>query len=245
VLWQNTLLRLGSHMSIAKAIHIWFLSQIVRYAPGNVWHLLGRAYLTREEGIPTQHLSLSMVFELMQTITAGLLVAALSLLFWPQQNVFGLWTLLLIPSLVFYTWPQFLQYPLEWVLKRTGRSFSPMVLSRYDLFTLLPGYCLTWLFYGCGLYLVARSIYPLPISAFPAITGIFAIAWVVGFLSFITPSGLGVREGILGYLLSTLMPVPVALLLAVLARVWLTLAELLCVAFVLWRKRWILDSIQK
>jgi glycosyltransferase 2 family protein len=224
-LWRSTLQRLGGRLSLATAIRIWFSSQLVRYVPGNIWHLMGRVYLTQQAGVGKQVTSMSLVFELLQSITAALLMAAVSLLFWPRQSAQGLWTLLL-------------QRPLDWALHRTGLgSFPGISLHRRDLFALLPGYCASWFAYGCGLYLLALSIHPLPLTAIPALVGIFAIAWVVGFLSFITPSGLGVREGVLGYLLSSLMPLPVALLLALLARVWLTLAELGCAALVVWRLR--------
>jgi uncharacterized membrane protein YbhN (UPF0104 family) len=237
-LWRSTLQRLGGRLSLATAIRIWFSSQLVRYVPGNIWHLMGRVYLSQQAGVGKEVTSMSLVFELLQTITAALLMAAVSLLFWQRQSAQGLWTLLLIPLLLCYTLPQLLlQRPLDWALRRTGLEFPSISLHRRDLFALLPGYCASWCTYGCGLYLLALSIHPLPPSAIPALVGIFAIAWVVGFLSFITPSGLGVREGVLGYLLSSLMPLPVALLLALLARVWLTLAELGCAALVVWRLR--------
>jgi glycosyltransferase 2 family protein len=237
-LWHSTLWRLGGRLSLATAMRIWFSSQLVRYVPGNIWHLMGRVYLTQQAGVGTRVTSMSLVVELMQTITAALLMAAASLLFWQRQSAQSLWTLLLIPLLLCYTLPQLLlQRPLEWALRRTGLGFPDISLHRRDLFALLPGYCGSWIAYGCGLYLLALSIHPLPLRAIPALVGIFAIAWVVGFLSFITPSGLGVREGVLGYLLSSLMPLPVALLLALLARVWLTVAELGCAALVVWRLR--------
>jgi uncharacterized membrane protein YbhN (UPF0104 family) len=236
LLWRGTLLRLGAALNRPAALRIWFASQLVRYAPGNIWHLLGRAYLAGQAGVPAQPLSMSMVLELLQTITAALVVAALSLLFWRQGSIMGLWTLLLAPLLACYCWPQLLQRPLAWALRRVGQAPDSAPLRRRDLFALLPGYCATWLIYGLGLYLLARSIYPLPPAALPGVAGSFAIAWVVGFLSLITPSGLGVREGVLGVLLSTFMPTPVALLLALLARIWLTVAELACAALVVWRR---------
>lgn len=236
LLWRRMLQQLDEEISLKAAVRIWFISQIVRYAPGNVWHLLGRAYLANEEGINSQSLSISLIFELIQTITAALLVALISLLFWPEWDILTAWTLLVIPLFALYIWPRLFYNPLHWLIERSGRKqqFSPVRgrLERRDLFGLLPGYCLTWLSYGCGLYLLARAIYPLPLSALPVITGIFGIAWVIGFMSFITPSGLGVREGVLAHLLSLLMPLPVALLLAILARVWLTVAELGCAAIV-------------
>lgn len=237
LLWRNTLGRLGAPLTTSVAVRIWFASQIARYAPGNIWHLLGRAYLAQQAGVAAPLLSLSLMLEMLQTITAALVVAAASLIFWRQQNVFGLWTLLLAPLLICYTWPQLLQRPMNALLQKLGRPSTGLRLQRHDLFAVLPGYCATWLVYGCGLYLLARSIYPLPLEEFPMIVGSFAIAWVVGFLSFITPSGLGVREGVLSYLLAQTMPLPVALLLALLARIWLTLAEMICVALVVWKRR--------
>lgn len=238
VLWRTMLHQAGISLSLSKSMYIWFASQVVRYAPGNVWHILGRVYLGQREGLDTLTVSFSMVLELMQSITAALLVGAVSLLFWPQQNVFSLWVLLLIPLLVCYIWPHTIHYPLVWIFRRKNQPLPERMLKRRDMLLLLPGYCLHWAVYGVGFYLLVQAVYPLPIGAMPSLIGIFSIAWVVGFLSFITPSGLGVREGVLSYLLSFLVPVPVALLLSLLARVWVTLAELGCVVFVVVRKQW-------
>ena len=40
------------------------------------------------------------------------------------------------------------------------------------------------------------------------------------------PGGLGVREGILVYLLSHVMPGPVAVIISILTRLWMTLIEI-------------------
>lgn len=236
LLWRTILQRLGSNMPLPVALSTWFLSQIVRYAPGNVWHLLGRVYLAQQQGVPAQSSSLSMVFELVHVITSGLLITVLSLLFW-QHDVLNLAALLVLPFLACYIWPQILHRPLTLILRRAGQPSEDLAIRRRDLVALLPGYGAIWLIYGSSLYLLVNAIYPLPITTLPAITGIYAFAWVIGFLSFITPSGLGVREGILSYLFSFIMPVPVALLMAILARVWMTVGELLCAGLVFWRKQ--------
>lgn len=234
-LWRTMLVWLGDALGLVPAIRIWFVSQLARYVPGKVWHFLGRAYLTQQTGVRPQVVGMSLLFELILTIAAALLVTVISFPFWQQYTIFGFWALLLIPLLVLVCWPHWLQMPIVWAFRRfRGQSVDEMhdgiLLKTHDLFLLLPGYCLSWFFYGCGLYLLALSFYDIPLSAFPVITGGFGLAWVVGMLSFITPAGLGVREGVLGFLLSLVMPEPVALLLALLARVWLTLAELVCIA---------------
>lgn len=58
--------------------------------------------------------------------------------------------------------------------------------------------------------------------------GIFAVAWVAGFLSPVAPSGLGVMEGSSTFLLSRHCPVHVAAVIALWTRVARTAADLVC-----------------
>lgn len=229
LLWRANLRQFGAIISALTAARIWFFSQLVRYVPGNVWHLFGRAYLAREAGVPLQPLAVSLGLELFQTITAALLLAVLALPFWNMPPVALPFLLLVVPLLLAYFWTPLLNVPVGILARRSGYTGDALHLRRIDLLSLLPGYCLCWILYGCGVYLLATAIYPLPLMALPGIAASFAIAWVVGFLSFVTPSGLGVREGVLSFLLAALMPAPEAVLVAILARLWLTLAELLVV----------------
>ena len=59
------------------------------------------------------------------------------------------------------------------------------------------------------------------------LTACFAFAWIVGFLSFLTPGGLGIREGLLGLLLSNYMIPSQATNVALLCRLWMLSAEIL------------------
>jgi uncharacterized membrane protein YbhN (UPF0104 family) len=121
-------------------------------------------------------------------------------------------------------------------MRRRGQDIPNLHIRRRDLVALLPGYVAVWLIYGGSVYLLTASVYPVSLDALPTLTGMYALAWVLGFLSFITPSGLGVREGILSYMLSFVVPVPVAMLLALLLRVWMTAGELLSTAGAVWLK---------
>ena len=57
-------------------------------------------------------------------------------------------------------------------------------------------------------------------------TGAFSFASMAGMLAVFVPSGLGVREGILSFFLAQVMSTPLALVAALVARVWFTLVEL-------------------
>lgn len=88
--------------------------------------------------------------------------------------------------------------------------------------------------YRCKFFFFIKSIYPIRIVQLPIISSIYPFAWSIGFLSLITPSGLGVREGVLSMFLTTCLPPVTATLVALLARLWMVITEVV-LAGVAWR----------
>lgn len=118
--------------------------------------------------------------------------------------------------------------------RRIGEVFFR--LKKYDFRTtllisgalrLISGYLLLWGLLGIAFFLFIKSLYPVEVSQLIVVIGIYAVAWSIGFLSLVTPSGLGVREGILSLLLTTVLPPATATLVALLSRLWTLSAELL------------------
>ena len=68
-------------------------------------------------------------------------------------------------------------------------------------------------------------------SLWPHLLSSYPVAYAVGYLSFITPSGLAVREGTLYLLLTPILGGGVVAATAVAMRVWLTLGELMVAGF--------------
>jgi uncharacterized membrane protein YbhN (UPF0104 family) len=58
------------------------------------------------------------------------------------------------------------------------------------------------------------------------LTGAFAFSLTIGFLAVFVPGGLGVREGILVLLLSLYFPLPVATLISIFSRLYISVVEL-------------------
>jgi uncharacterized membrane protein YbhN (UPF0104 family) len=108
-------------------------------------------------------------------------------------------------------------------------------------------WALSWLVAGVGFYLLLLAIAPAPptLPALLVATGIYALGWDIGFLSFVTPSGLGFREAVIALLLvlSGLVPaaagVVLATVVAVLARLLSTGAEVLCIGSAYATGRWL------
>src|SRR5439155_16228360 len=83
-------------------------------------------------------------------------------------------------------------------------------------------------------YVLLLALFPtVPLAALPICIGIYAIGWDIGFVSFITPSGLGFREGAIAGLLALSLPtLPLVWgsILAIVSRFVSTIAELVCVS---------------
>jgi uncharacterized membrane protein YbhN (UPF0104 family) len=112
---------------------------------------------------------------------------------------------------------------------------EPIVLSlRYsDILLVTIAWCASWFVAGCAFYVMLLALWPAtPLAALPICIGIYAIAWDFGFVTFITPSGLGFRElaiGVLFTLALASVPGGIVAVIALLSRVVSTFAELLCV----------------
>jgi uncharacterized membrane protein YbhN (UPF0104 family) len=108
-----------------------------------------------------------------------------------------------------------------------------LTLRYSDILLITLAWCGSWFVAGCSFFVMLLALWPnTPLAALPICIGIYAIAWDFGFVTFITPSGLGFREIAIGVLFTLALPaVPAALvaILALLSRVVSTAAELLCV----------------
>ena len=243
LIWQSVLKRLGYRLDLRVCLRIYLASEFVRYIPGNVWHVLTRVLWTGKYGVPRPIAFASMTVELITKLAAGAIVFALSLLFWGSTNaldsLFQSSLMLVLGGVSFIALlvvlhPRILNGLLNLALRILKRD--PVVLSlRYSgilLVTLM--WCASWFVAGCAFYVMLLALWPAtPLAALPVCIGIYAIAWDFGFVTFITPSGLGFRELAIGVLFALALPfVPGALIavIALLSRVVSTLAELLCVS---------------
>jgi len=85
-----------------------------------------------------------------------------------------------------------------------------------------------WTLYGLGFWSLCQGMVGEAGPSFLPATGIFAAAYVAGYLVLIAPGGLLIREGAMVALLVAITPLttPVAAALALAARLWATVAEL-------------------
>ncbi len=240
LIWQAILARLGHRLDLRLSLRIYLASEFVRYIPGNVWHVLTRILWVGKYGVSRPIAFASMTIELITKLAAGALVFAVSLLFWhdlgvgtinqaPMVVIVGVTTIL---ALLVVLYPRVLDWLLNLALRLLKRDPVMLTLRYSDILLITLAWSGSWLVAGGAFYVLLLALWPgTPLVALPICIGIYAIAWDIGFVSFITPSGLGFREAAIVGLFALALPLPAGLgtIMAFLSRLVSTLAELICV----------------
>jgi len=232
--WQLILKAYGFKTEFRQANYLWGKSEARRYIPGNVWSFLSRAYLFSEIGVPKKETSKGLVLEAELIVLGSCLVSLLSLAFvtydvlhlegmFAQLVIYGVWGLMLI-GLIVYIFQKAL-------LTRIGLSNQKILQFVFPSFpaqtmAMLVGLStLSFFFFGLGYYLVAGSIIFLTPEKILELLGFFALSYILGYLSLITPSGLGVREGAISFGLLSLVSLEIGNFIALITRFVLTITE--------------------
>ena len=84
-----------------------------------------------------------------------------------------------------------------------------------------------WIAQIIGYYFLIDSIMPIPFYRIFSLAAAYTLSWMAGFIVVIAPGGLGVREGMMSILLSPILPAPLAIAISFIARVWITVFEII------------------
>lgn len=238
--WRLLLGVLGGHIPFGPAVRIWFFAAVVRYIPGNVWQPLSMTLQCQQWGIRPEVSLASIAFYQALILLA---VAPIAAFYFSVTGNWGLLTtylqgaapwligLSIVPVVVFLARPNWLLDLLNWALRKIGRTPIVAHLSRTRLLWLLLIAVVNWLLWGAasaGITLALGRPTDLTLSAalFHLIM-VFPVAYIIGFLSLLTPSGIGVREGAFYLLLVPLFDPGLITVAALVMRVWTMIGELL------------------
>ena len=234
------------HVSFRDAFTMFHLANITRYLPGRIWGVVKLLSLSQHFGVSKTAVGSSLTGHVgIETALGGLI--AMSLLLSKQmrqtatealEQISGhtvLLTLVVIGVLgsTLFCIPKVAHHARQFLKTRL-----PLLGNARLWGIVLISHCLLWCCQGLAFFMFVKSLTPVPWIDAGILTASYAFAWIVGFLSFLTPGGLGIREGLLGLLLANYMPTSQATLIALLCRLWMLSAEMILAgtAFLLHRK---------
>ena len=231
LLWQALLQRAGYTVSFPLACLALCRSLVLKYLPGKIWGVLGRAgYIHQYADLPLLPLSiLASVYQLLSGLF-GLLVGLLGLiLFALPLGFLGIWLVVLVGILWWLATPR--SIPESWIKMLPGQWLKTIVSETKEMPALIGiavGIFLQWLLLGLAYLLFFAAwvdTFMLPLILLQP------LAHFAGIAAFFTPGGLGVREGVTAFYLVELgIASPLALALGILSRFWFFAAELLLFA---------------
>lgn len=244
--WKRILKESGHDLPMNEVAFLWSFAEIRRFLPGKIWPFLGRTILFTDKGVNKKIILSSLVIETELLIIGTLITSLLSLPFifqnllptFPSSGIIISASFIITAIIVFlYVNNKFLQKmikntPLNRFIHHILPDFSPKVNLHLILISI------TYMgFYGVANFFIVSSIISLSLQSLVSLSSFFVFSFLVGYLSFITPMGLGVREGIVTLGLSKVLSFSIAGIASVYSRIILIISELifLCISY-FWSK---------
>jgi glycosyltransferase 2 family protein len=250
--WHLMTKALGFRIGFFENVRIWMFPNLTRYVPGLVWQYLGRVYLLSQHNVNKAQGTLAVLLDALFTFSVGALVVLLTVLLFQSPFAQGtewiLMSVILIPFVLAFIFSN----------KRVFDFVLPIVqrITKKDFSTKIPHVRFKWLvtlsfvtfsqfiFAGLALFLIANRLSVVSFEFLPLFAGIYAGSWILGYISFFAPGGLGVQELSMAGLLSLFMPLPLASLAALLFRFTLVFSELIVLTFVFLRSKHTLQYVE-
>ena len=215
--WHRIIGRICGFSNARINTHIFSLTSLGRYVPGAIWHIAGRAYWYQEHGVHGSQVVIGSIWETVVYVTSALLM--FTLMGWRQMRLVGMATILLAILL-----PVALDRLIALTWRRLGLP-PPPTMRPLDILVLYGLLGIAWAGGGLLLWWVTNAIYPLGASALPSVIGIWGLTGAIGIIAGFLVGGLGIRELTLSALLGQLIPMPVAIVVALAFRLALTASE--------------------
>ena len=241
--WRRILISLGEYFTFGFGARVWFLSNLTRYVPGNVWQVATMMVMVEQKGVSKTNALLSQViYTALALAIAGVL--GVMFLFVRPDVLNGILPLQVAAYAPFIFGAAFIALVIVFALPPvnrllvmiTARLMRRAIAAPTPTFArgLIPPFfsLMMWLTNGIAFYLFVSSITQVSLAHLPAFIAMNAGAYWIGYASFITPSGLGFREGALAWMLASFFPAPLAVALSLITRLWTTAGELLGIVLV-------------
>jgi glycosyltransferase 2 family protein len=225
--WRRVMGAWDSHLPFGQAARIWFLSSLGKYVPGNIWSLTAMGVMARGRGISALAAAgSSIIMQAVSLVTGAAIVMITGAQLLGQPVLVGVSVLILIGILL--SAPRFLPPLTVWIGSIIGKEVAPPSVPATSIWTAAIASALSWLLYGFAFQLFVHGLLGAAPGEISRYIAVYTAAYILGFISPIAPAGLGVREFTLAAFMTQLglANEADAALIAIAARLWLTIIEL-------------------
>lgn len=243
-IWRQVLIAVGSPLPWREAADSWAPTLLARYVPGKVWAHAVRLALARRAGVSLTSSTGAILWEILLALGGAGLLALLGFIGRGDGPAFKAAIALLGGAALLWGIAVLVaRHPRgSAMLTRIGGT-APARRPKALLPAFITG-LVGWTCFGLAHVAVVAAVASVAPADVSVIVRAVALAWAGGFLAFVVPMGLGVREGLLLLLLAPVLDQPHALLFVALSRlVQLSVDALVTVAWLLTRRRTITSAV--
>lgn len=229
--WRALLAGMGSPLPLRTAARVMFVGQLGKYLPGSVWAFVAQVELARDWNVPRTRGAAATLLAVGVTVATGLAVAAVAL---PLSSAEAArrwwWALALAPLLLAALHPRVV----GWGIRLAARPFArfrevaeagPLDVRGRSMAATVGWTLVAWVPLGLHVWLLTWAVGGEALRSLGPAVGAYALAWTLGLLVVFAPAGLGVREAVLVVALSPVVDAGAALVVAVLSRLVMTVAD--------------------
>lgn len=229
--WRALLAGMGSVLPRRTAARVMFVGQLGKYLPGSVWAFVAQVELARDWRVPRSRGAAATLLAVGVTAAVSLAVAAVTL---PLSSVEAArrwwWALALAPLSLAALHPRVV----GWGIRLAARPFArfrevaeagPLEVDGRAMAAAVGWTLVAWVPLGLHAWVLTWAVGGDALGSVGPAVGAYALAWTLGLLVVVAPAGLGVREAVLVVALSPVVDAGAALVVAVLSRLVMTVAD--------------------
>lgn len=226
--WRVLLNDAGAAIDPIAARRIFYVSQVAKYLPGGVWNFVAAAEMGADHQITRRRSVTVLLTSMLVSVVTGLGLATLAFVIGPA-GLLGRywWVLLVLPVFAAVLHPAVLNRLINAALRLLRRAGLERPMSAPAIGQAALWSSLAWILAGGQVWLILVGLgNPPRLDTYVLVLSGYALAWVVGFLIFFIPAGVGVREVVLGVSLAGLVSGGDIVVLILLSRLLFTVADL-------------------
>lgn len=232
VAWHYLLRYEGAPLTFMESNYMLSKGNLGKYIPGRVWQFVGRLYLFNHLGFSRTKIIMVAMLEQYFLLLSAFIIFGISYLSF--QNIFANSFLLDIKPLIIVgliiaflsLHPRSITLWNRIILKITKKEELQFFINTKDILLLMMIYLTYWVFIGLSVLFLIKGGIEIPIKYIFLVISSNAIAYLIGYISIITPNGLGVREGVLTYLLEIFLMKGLGAIISILSRIMLITQEI-------------------
>lgn len=220
---------IGVPARLEEALLLWMRSFLLRYAPSGALAIVIRIRERARLEASSEEIWAVTGYENLAALCAGAFVAVAAFAVdgaWPPLAAIAIAAVALVLAVA--ARPAFFRRLSARLVEKRGLALPTLLRGRL-LAVVIAVNTLGWLATGAAGYLLVHALASGEDVSVAWLTGVYAFAWLLGFVVPLLPGGLGLRDGTLATFLATRVGTGPATALAIALRLANTLGELLAI----------------